>query len=238
VDQIQGPQWLYIVAGQPYYNVDAILPAGSTKEQFRQMLQNLLVERFHLAFRRETRNFPGYALVVDKGGPKFKEATPEENGVEVTAQAMGRAPKGADGFPVIHAPFTMSQLGQFGNIRVKYQQRSMAEFAGSLGSRIGSALGKGAFDGHLQPRVADKTDLTGTYTFTLEYYDASLDRSSPRRLPDDGSGASASDLSEPARAADLFIAIRNQLGLRLEKSADVPVDVIVIESVDKSPTAN
>ena len=53
-----------------------VTPRVTLEHQFHQMLQNLLAERFHLVFHRETRNFPGYELVVDKGGPKFKEVTP------------------------------------------------------------------------------------------------------------------------------------------------------------------
>jgi uncharacterized protein (TIGR03435 family) len=40
------------------------------------LLQSLLAERFKLAVRQETRNEPGLALTVAKGGPKFKEASP------------------------------------------------------------------------------------------------------------------------------------------------------------------
>jgi uncharacterized protein (TIGR03435 family) len=45
-------------AGQTLYDIDATMPPGTTKEQFQEMLQNLLVERFHLEFHRERRNFP------------------------------------------------------------------------------------------------------------------------------------------------------------------------------------
>jgi len=38
------------------------------------MLQNLLADRFKLAIHREMRDSSVYALVVAKGGPKFKEA--------------------------------------------------------------------------------------------------------------------------------------------------------------------
>ena len=37
---------------------------------------------------------------------------------------------------------------------------------------------------------------------------------------------------------DIFTAIQKQLGLRLDKVADVPLEVIVVDSVDKLPTAN
>ena len=77
VDQIHG------LTGQTSYDIDATMPPDTTKEQFQKMFQNLLIERFHLVFHRETRNFPGYALVVDTGGPKFKEVTPDPNPVAI-----------------------------------------------------------------------------------------------------------------------------------------------------------
>jgi uncharacterized protein (TIGR03435 family) len=39
-------------------------------------------------------------------------------------------------------------------------------------------------------------------------------------------------------AAGIFEAVEKQLGLKLAKVKDVPVDVIVIDRVDKVPTAN
>lgn len=53
-DQISGPAWLRDVAAANDYTIVATMPPDTTKEQFRKMLQNLLVERFHLAFHRET----------------------------------------------------------------------------------------------------------------------------------------------------------------------------------------
>jgi len=44
--------------------------------------------------------------------------------------------------------------------------------------------------------------------------------------------------SEPGGFPDIFVALQKQLGLRLDKSKDVPMDVIVVESLDKIPTAN
>ena len=42
------------------------------------MLQKLLTDRFHLTVHHETRDFPGYELVVAEGGTKLKEAAPED----------------------------------------------------------------------------------------------------------------------------------------------------------------
>jgi uncharacterized protein (TIGR03435 family) len=43
-------------------------------DELRLLLQNLLVQRFHLALHREMKDFSGYALVLAKDGPKL-EAT-------------------------------------------------------------------------------------------------------------------------------------------------------------------
>jgi uncharacterized protein (TIGR03435 family) len=45
----------------------------ATTEQLREMLQNLIIDRFKLKAHRYTEERPGYFLVVAKNGPKFKE---------------------------------------------------------------------------------------------------------------------------------------------------------------------
>ena len=48
-----------------------------TRDQFRQMLQTLLADRFKLKVHREQVETPVYALIVAKGGPKFKASSPD-----------------------------------------------------------------------------------------------------------------------------------------------------------------
>jgi uncharacterized protein (TIGR03435 family) len=48
-----------------------------TRELARPMIQALLAERFQLKVHREMKEMPVYALVVVKGGPKFKESSPD-----------------------------------------------------------------------------------------------------------------------------------------------------------------
>jgi hypothetical protein len=52
---------------EPRYDITARIAANATHEQFFQMFQNMLVERFGLAFHREQREVSGYELVVVKG---------------------------------------------------------------------------------------------------------------------------------------------------------------------------
>lgn len=46
------------------------------REQRAQMMLQVLTDRFHLAYHRETRTLPEYALVVAKGGSKMQEVKP------------------------------------------------------------------------------------------------------------------------------------------------------------------
>src|SRR5215469_3940633 len=62
VDQISGPSWMMENMGPNLYEVDAIMPPGTTGAQFQAMMQTLLKERFHLEAHREKRNFRGYEL--------------------------------------------------------------------------------------------------------------------------------------------------------------------------------
>jgi uncharacterized protein (TIGR03435 family) len=72
MDQIVGPSWL----DADCFAIIAKMPEGATRDQVPLMLHALLVERFQLAFHKESHTSPGYALMVDKNGPKFKEADP------------------------------------------------------------------------------------------------------------------------------------------------------------------
>jgi uncharacterized protein (TIGR03435 family) len=62
-----------------YWDITAIAPGtGSpTRDQFRQLLQSLLADRFKLKIHRETREMPVYTLVVDKSGPKLQAGSGE-----------------------------------------------------------------------------------------------------------------------------------------------------------------
>ena len=59
---------------------DIVAKASSpiqSQEQLRLMLQPLLTDRFHLKFHREQRDMSVYALVVEKGGPRFSKSVGE-----------------------------------------------------------------------------------------------------------------------------------------------------------------
>jgi uncharacterized protein (TIGR03435 family) len=71
--QISGPDWI-----SDHFDLDAKAERPSTVDELHVMLQHLLEERFHLKLRRESKEQAGYALVVDKGGPKLNIHPPED----------------------------------------------------------------------------------------------------------------------------------------------------------------
>jgi uncharacterized protein (TIGR03435 family) len=73
IEQIEGPFWLETEC----FDISAKMPEGATRDQLPDMLQALLAERFKLAAHKEDRARSGYVLVIDKGGPKFKEDDPK-----------------------------------------------------------------------------------------------------------------------------------------------------------------
>jgi uncharacterized protein (TIGR03435 family) len=69
------------------YDIEAKAPTGAFPpgmsqqarlEKMRLMLQALLIDRFKLVMRKETRELPIYAVVVAKGGPKLEKAKTDE----------------------------------------------------------------------------------------------------------------------------------------------------------------
>jgi len=171
----------------------------------RLVFRKVLVERFKLACHYEYVDRPVYNLVIAKGGPKMKEATPDDIkrftgqfcilpdyfGVKVCLLGEPGSAPGSDGlgFPDI----------------------SMKTFADQY---LTKSTGR---------TVLDKTGLTAAYTFILN------DTSPEARLsasPDDSGSA-----SEPA-APSLFTALPEQLGLKLEPGRG-PVSVLVIDRLER-----
>ena len=65
-----GPQWIYLD------RFDIVAKAGQEvgNDQVLLMVQSMLEDRFKLAFHREMKELPVFALVVGKNGPKLKKS--------------------------------------------------------------------------------------------------------------------------------------------------------------------
>ncbi len=69
-DRVSGPAWM----DSERYDIAATMPANTPDAQVPLMLQTLLQERFQIKLHREQKETAVYALVVNKGGPRLKEA--------------------------------------------------------------------------------------------------------------------------------------------------------------------
>ena len=82
--QVSGPSWMEDVR----FDIAAKYPEATKDADRAPMLRTLLEDRFKLAVHRETKEMPGYALVVAKGGFKLKPA--EAGGASTNTNSNGR----------------------------------------------------------------------------------------------------------------------------------------------------
>ena len=252
-----GPNWL----DSELFDIVAKVPEGATKEQVKVMLQNLLAERFKLTLHHETKELPMYSLVVGAKGPKLKDSTitdtppvsdsqTKEGGRgEPGAQAdaplpplprgleKGQIKMGPDGCPEM-PPMTGGRAGNFmvmtpsGECMISNGQ-TMDGLTQQLSNR-------------LDRPVIDQTGLKGKYDLKLRYDPSSMPggRGGPIRMIKDGPGPGPADGDPANRLApdgdsppSIFNALQEQLGLKLEARKG-PVDLLVIDHVEKTPTEN
>jgi uncharacterized protein (TIGR03435 family) len=137
VDKVYGgPNWLEL----DRYDITAKLPAGSTPETQRIMLQALLTERFHLVVHPDSKPMPAYILTAGKH-PLLKEADPS-------------GAKGCQGKP------RPQDAGPTYPIEVACHGLTATEIADNLHDMAG---------GYLRQPVIDSTGLKGTYDFDLKW---------------------------------------------------------------------
>jgi uncharacterized protein (TIGR03435 family) len=209
--QIGGPGWL----DMERFDIDAVMPPDTTKEQFRAMLRNLLAARFQITTHRETKEVSSYALMTARNGPKFKESV-EDLGPQDASQGPPPLQLGKDGFFVPpRRPGLFLQLIGLAGARETFRQSTMQDLANSLQSQLSRP-------------VTDATGLAGKYDFTLTFATEGL-YMGRGRMP-----VNPADIENPPT---IFAALQAQLGLRLEPRKG-PVELLVIDHAEKIPTEN
>jgi len=190
------------------FDLAVVMQDGTTKEQFHQMMQRLLAERFGLKAHVEKRDFPAYELVAGKSG--FKD--PHATGIDAIPPRSDAAPEVPwPALPGTQPTLRIQNIVKNGYIIHRFEVRDepIAEIAKAIG-----------FPDDMP--VVDRTGLTDKYSFAIEY--ATL-------LP----GASDSGSLPPA--PDLVTVWRDKLGLEV-RHAKVPFDVVVVDSFRPEPTEN
>jgi len=213
------------------YDINAKFAPGTTKQQINLMLQNLLAERLGLKIHHEKRNVAGFELIVAKNGLKMKESGAPV-GVPVLPRDTVWMPDGARG----------------GYIDTSKDKSGLTELAPGRKGRVLFPLGAGRqrisarlqtladivsmCQGQIRQPVVDKTGLTGTYDFNVDFSMSAPPASAAE--PSSGPGSPLADIKDEGLP---FVAAIQSLGLKLQP-AKLWIDAVVIDHIEKTPSAN
>src|ERR1035437_2263408 len=217
--QVVWPEWVNVSRDHPskeqidvrFFTIDATMPPETSAEEFRQMLQNLLVERFGLAFHRETRPLARYDLSFIKGGPKMAKAKP------LTQGSLSLYPDDFEGLD--RSRHLATQKLSFGKdfgtwVSGDYTVAGIAEF----------------FSHYLRHPLVDQTGSEEYYAidFTWDWFPYE-----EPTLPQPGVMNVASD----GEARQLFSEMEKRLGLKATLRS-VPMEFLVIDRLRHDATEN
>jgi uncharacterized protein (TIGR03435 family) len=219
--QLSGPSWM----SETRWDILAKIPEGQPADRAPEMMQNLLAERFKLSIHRGNREQSVYALVVGKSGLKIKEAASSEEGVggglNVSINNDGVAISGG-------ATGTMRMTtGPNGGMQMQMAKITMAALADRLTQ-------------FMDRPVVDATELKGNYQVTLDVpKEAMTGMAFAQKLAAlAGLGSFAvPNASAPDTSGAAIIQAVKALGLELQ-SRKAPLETIIVDRLEKTPTAN
>jgi uncharacterized protein (TIGR03435 family) len=220
--QLQDPPSL----DQVRYDIVAKVPPGATEQDVRVMMQNLLIERLKLKIRHEHEIVPVWALVVGKGGPKFKASGETAPAGDAASPVTGKPRIDPDGFPIEstdHAkPGIFRSTNNSGSLKITAVRQTMAQFVSAL-------------FGQTDHPIMDLTGLDGKYDFSVVF--GAHWKTELSNMPTEGQGSGAPMELRPADGPSIFEAVKEQLGLKLEPRK-MPADLVIVDSGQKTPVEN
>ena len=215
MQQIVAPDWL----GSVRFEIAATLPETFTPEQMPTMMQALLADRFKMRAHREQREFAVYGLDVAPTGikaPRADEPTLAAGPLTVTADssAGGTAIGLGNGATLL-----------IGNNRIEAEKITMTQLADLLARFVDRP-------------VLDMTALAGRYNVTITLTPDDFRAATLRAALAAGTTLppQAFQFLENASLNAIPDALK-PLGLLLQPHR-APLDVVVIDSIEKTPTDN
>ncbi len=144
-----GPSWLEWES----YDINAKLPAESTPETQKVMLQNLLADRFKLVVHNDTKDLPSYVLTAGKT-PKLKQSEgPGDTGCRSQLTGAGVTAMPGGGFMINSTAGPIVQAWTCHN-------QTMEAFATLLRNQVSQ-------NNAIYP-VTDQTELKGAWDFEFK----------------------------------------------------------------------
>jgi uncharacterized protein (TIGR03435 family) len=216
--QVIGPEWL----ASPHFDIDAKLPAGATRTQVPDMVRSMLEDRFQLKAHNEDRELAVYGLVVIPGGRGLRDLSDSDDKPDVNGATQSAGYGSPKGMGTNYGDGSSYDL-QDGKFDAK--KLSMTRLASLLTNWVDRP-------------VIDMTRLTGKYDISFPMPDDELHALIGRAFLFNGGTASPEYAHQlEAIGNDSLYAGLRAAGLKLEPRK-APVQVLVIDSILKSPTVN
>jgi uncharacterized protein (TIGR03435 family) len=243
--QVIGPDWMK----SSHWDIQATLPEGANKDQVPEMMQALLADRFKLVIHHDSKEMPVLALEVGKNGVKMAPSPPDPPATETpkTDDKDTKVVDTGDGQVRVKTTGRMGEGGStqisgspMGNVKVSVDNGMMHMESSKmtmeiLSQQLTSFLG--------QP-VIDKTGLKGNYVAAIDISVEDLQamvKSQGMVFAGAGPAAPQANSSPVPSASDpsggSIYATIEKLGLKLNKTK-LPVDTIVVDHLEKTPTEN
>jgi uncharacterized protein (TIGR03435 family) len=214
--QIIGPDWIETTQ----FDISAKMPAGARAGDVPEMLQSLLSDRFGMAFHRGQKELPVYALLVGKPPLKVRKLPAES----------------ASSSNVLTWSFTGSPAG------VSSVFGDGSSYAFTAGKFEGKKLTIAALATELErysPRpIVNLTQLTGLFDVSFAVSPEEYGQLLARAAINSGMAMPPQMRLQLENAEfNALPSAVEQLGLKLE-SRRMPVDVLVVDQVRKTPNEN
>ncbi len=249
--QVEGPDWIRVER----FDILAKMPPGATKDDVPAMLQRLLKDRFKLELHRDQKEHAIYALVVGKNGVKMKEAAPDAP-KEAPKEGDAEAPKAPEKGEIVmgkgenevrikqsaDGKSGTAETAQTGTVKYTVGQDGMMHYEYS---KLDMPTLAQALSQFLDKPVLDMTELKGKYQVALDFSMQDImnvARKNGATIPAGAPGGGGDSKATPAEAASdpgsssLFTAVQ-ALGLKLD-SRKAPMEILVVDRVEKTPTEN
>jgi uncharacterized protein (TIGR03435 family) len=186
--------------------------AFQDRDQIDNMLQKLLAERFGLKYHWSTQTQNGYVLLP--GTPRMKKADPNSRtlckyGPPPGEKALSSAPD---------SPF--DNEGYCQNV-------TMDQFADMAQAMLGDLV---------KNRVANKTDLAGSYDFTI-YFTGGRKLRADTAAADAAAKEAGDATAAPGGGFRADEAVHRQLGLSLVQQPGA-YPILILDHLEKAPTDN
>jgi uncharacterized protein (TIGR03435 family) len=205
--------------GVDNYTIEARADGNPTKDQMRLMMQSLLAERFKLAVHFETHESPVLALVLVKVGRLGPRLRLHAEGLSCEAKWTLPPDRSSPSVPpggfLPSCGTTQAISGPNNTVIMGARDITLSHIASYLSSV--RDFGR---------PVVDQTGLSGTFDFSLNW---ALEPTSTMSL--------STGVQSDAGGPDLTEALRDQLGLKLLSEKSAPVQVLVIDHVER-PSPN